>query len=235
MRRRAAPRSRQEHTSDMTDRKNPTNDGRRKAARKIPVEKGGPKTAAQADERTATEAAAADEQSETPDVASPAADEPIPTPDIRAAGGDEYARVCAERDAFVDHLQRLKAEFDNYRRRVQRDEEQLRLRAAEAVVESLLPVMDNMGRALEAAARHEEGQLIAGLELVAGQLRSTLEGHGLQEVPVEPGVLFDPNIHEAILAQPSDAHEEGTVTQVLERGYLLHGRLLRPAKVIVAS
>jgi molecular chaperone GrpE len=92
-----------------------------------------------------------------------------------------------------------------------------------------------MGRALEAAAEHEEGQLIAGLELVAGQLRGTLEGHGLEEVPVETGTLFDPNIHEAVMTQASDDYEEGTVLQVLERGYLLHGRLLRPAKVIVTS
>lgn len=212
----------------MTDRKNPTDDGKRRGARKIPVDKGEPRAAAKAEEPAAAEPEAAEARAAAPD-------EPIPMPDIKAAGGDEFARVCAERDTYVDHLQRLKAEFDNYRRRVQRDEEQLRLRAAEAVVESLLPVMDNMGRALEAAARHEEGQLIAGLELVAGQLRATLEGHGLQEVPVEPGALFDPNIHEAILAQPSDEHETDTVVQVLERGYLLHGRLLRPAKVIVAS
>ena len=203
----------------MTDRKNPTDDGKRKGARKIPVDKGGPKAAPATDDQAAAAAQ----------------DEPIPMPDVKAAGGDEFARVCAERDVFVDHLQRLKAEFDNYRKRVQRDEEQLRLRAAEAVVESLLPVMDNMGRALDAAARHEEGQLIAGLELVSGQLRATLEGHGLQEVPVEPGALFDPTFHEAIMAQASDEYEEGTVIQVLERGYLLHGRLLRPAKVIVAS
>ena len=212
----------------MTDRKNPTDDGKRRGARKIPVDKGEPRAAAKAEEPAAAEPEAAEARAA-------AADEPIPMPDIKAAGGDEFARVCAERDTYVDHLQRLKAEFDNYRRRVQREEEQLRLRASEAVVESLLPVMDNMGRALEAAARHEEGQLIAGLELVAGQLRATLEGHGLQEVPVEPGALFDPNIHEAILAQPSDEHETDTVVQVLERGYLLHGRLLRPAKVIVAS
>jgi molecular chaperone GrpE len=95
--------------------------------------------------------------------------------------------------------------------------------------------MDNMGRALDAAARHEEGQLIAGLELVAGQLHATLEGHGLDEVPVEAGTLFDPNLHEAVLTQASSDYDEGTVLQVLERGYLLHGRLLRPAKVIVAS
>jgi molecular chaperone GrpE len=156
------------------------------------------------------------------------------TVDAAAVDG-ELAKLAADCDRYLDHLRRLQAEFDNYRKRVQRDAEQHRLRAAEAVVESLLPIMDNMGRALDAAARHEEGQLIAGLELVAGQLHATLEGHGLDEVAVEPGTLFDPNVHEAVLTQPSDDYDEGMVLQVLERGYLLHGRLLRPAKVIVSS
>jgi molecular chaperone GrpE len=95
--------------------------------------------------------------------------------------------------------------------------------------------MDNLSRALEAGDKHEEGQLLAGLDLVSGQLRGTLAGHGLEEIEVEPGTSFDPEYHEAIMAQPSPDHPEGTVTQVLERGYLLHGKLLRPAKVIVAS
>lgn len=160
------------------------------------------------------------------------------TPTVAAAtavSGDEVAALVAARDEYLDHLRRLQAEFDNYRKRVQRDSEELRLRAAEVVVESLLPVIDNMARALDAAARHEEGQLIAGLELVAGQLHGTLEGHGLDEVEVDAGTLFDPNVHEAVLTQPSEEYDEGTVLQVLERGYLLHGRLLRPARVIVSS
>jgi molecular chaperone GrpE len=152
-----------------------------------------------------------------------------------AAVDGELAKLAADCDAYLDHLRRLQAEFDNYRKRVQRDAELQRLRAAEVVVESLLPVMDNMGRAVDAAERHEEGQLIAGVELVAGQLRGVLAAHGLDEVPVEAGTLFDPTYHEAVLTQPSEEHDEGTVLQVLERGYLLHGRLLRPAKVIVAS
>jgi molecular chaperone GrpE len=147
---------------------------------------------------------------------------------------DELAAVTKERDDYLDHLRRLKAEWDNYRKRVQRDNEELRLRAAETVVESLLPVMDNFSRALEAGDTHEEGQLLAGLDLVADQLRGTLAGHGLEEIEVDPGTMFDPEYHEAIVAQPSDEYDEGTVTQVLERGYLLHGKLLRPAKVIVA-
>jgi molecular chaperone GrpE len=143
--------------------------------------------------------------------------------------------VAAERDQYRDHLQRLKAEFENYRKRVQRDSEALVLRAGEGVIESLLPVVDNMQRALEPAERHEEGQLIKGVALVAGQLRSILEGHGLGEVPAAPGLPFDPNVHEAVVAQKSDEYSEGMISAVLEPGYLLHGRLLRPARVIVAG
>ncbi len=196
----------------MTDKKHTKQDGKR-AARdaaaklKIVVEAEGPAVTAEA----AAQAAAA------------------------PAAAEDPALVARERDEYLDHLRRLKAEFENYRKRVQRDHEELRLRAAETVVESLLPVMDNMSRALEAAGRHEEGQLLAGLELVAGQMRGTLEGHGLEEIAVEPGVIFDPNLHAAIMTQASPDYPEGTVLQVLERGYLLHGRLLRPTKVIVVS
>jgi len=180
-------------------------------------------------EDEAVKAAAAQDAAQAAEVAAEAA-EP-------AAGdaGDELDALARERDDYLDHLRRLKAEFDNYRKRVQRDNEELRLRAAETVVESLLPVMDNMSRALEAGDKHEEGQLLAGFGLVADQLRGTLAGHGLEEIDVEPGTSFDPEYHEAIMTQASPDHDEGTVVQVLERGYLLHGKLLRPAKVIVAS
>jgi molecular chaperone GrpE len=146
----------------------------------------------------------------------------------------ELAKAETERDLYLDQLQRLKAEFDNYRKRLQREGEALRLRAAEGLVESLLPVVDNMERALEAAGKHEESRLVEGVELVSGQLRSVLASQGLEEVPAAPGVPFDPTVHEAVLAQESDDHPEGTIVAVLEKGYLLHGRLLRPVKVIVA-
>ena len=146
----------------------------------------------------------------------------------------ELAKAEAERDAYLDQLLRLKAEFDNYRKRLQREGEALRLRAAEGLVESLLPVVDNMERALEAAGKHEESKLVEGVELVSEQLRSVLASQGLEEVPAEPGVPFDPTVHEAVLAQESAEHPEGTIAAVLEKGYLLHGRLLRPVKVIVA-
>lgn len=180
-------------------------------------------------------AGGATERGATAVAGTPGAEAPEAGPGEAGAAADELARVTAERDEYLEHLRRLKAEFDNYRKRVLRDNEELRLRAAEAVVESLLPVMDNLERALEAAERHEEGQLVAGLQLVSEQLRRTLEGHGLEAIPVAPGDLFDPNVHEAVMTQASDQFEEGQVAAVLERGYMLHGRLLRPAKVIVAS
>jgi molecular chaperone GrpE len=95
-------------------------------------------------------------------------------------------------------------------------------------------VLDNMQRALESAERHEERQLIKGVELVSGQFRSVLEGHGLDEVPAAAGLPFNPTVHEAVVAQDSDEYPEGMIVAVLAPGYLLHGRLLRPARVIVA-
>jgi len=117
---------------------------------------------------------------------------------------------------------------------VQRDNEAVVARAGERVIESLLPVVDNLQRALEAAGRHEEGQVVEGIEVVTGQLRSVLAGHGLEEVPAAPGLPFDPTIHEAVVAQEHDDYPEGAIIAVLEPGYLLHGRLLRPSRVIVA-
>jgi molecular chaperone GrpE len=198
----------------MTDRKHTTQDQKRAKAAEAAAAKA-------AEAQAAAEAAEADEAQ----IAEAAAQ----------AIADELAAVSRERDDYLDHLRRLKAEFDNYRKRVQRDNEELRLRAAETVVESLLPVMDNMGRALEAGDKHGEGQLRDGFGLVSDQLRGTLAGHGLEEIAVVPGTSFDPEYHEAIMTQASPEHDEGTVVQVLERGYLLHGKLLRPAKVIVAS
>ncbi len=197
----------------MTDRKHTTQDQKRAQA---------------AEAAAAAKAAEVRDAAQAAEVAADAAE-----PQVGDAG-DEIAALAHERDEYLDHLRRLKAEFDNYRKRVLRDNEELRLRAAETVVESLLPVMDNMSRALDAGDKHGEGQLLDGFGLVADQLRGTLAGHGLEEIDVLPGTSFDPEYHEAIMTQASPDHDEGTVVQVLERGYLLHGKLLRPAKVIVA-
>lgn len=147
----------------------------------------------------------------------------------------ELARVRTERDTYLDHLQRLQAEFENYRKRVQREADLQRKTAAENVVESLLPVIDSMYRACQAVERHDRGRVVEGVEMVTGHLCGVLGTHGLEEIAVEVGDTFDPTVHEAVMVQPSGDHEHGVVVSVVDRGYRLHGKLLRPARVVVAG
>ena len=126
----------------------------------------------------------------------------------------------------------MKAEFDNYRKRVARDQRELAARANERVVGQLVPVLDDLERALEAAADHEEARLEEGVRLVHRALADALAREGLAEIPTDG--KFDPHTQEALLSQPSDA-EEGTVIQVLQKGYTLGDRVLRPARVVISS
>ncbi len=151
----------------------------------------------------------------------PVAEEPV----------DELAAALKERDSYLDALQRLKAEFDNYRKRVAREQGDLVARASERLVKALLPVLDDLERALEAATVHEEATLEDGVRLVHRALAEALAKEGLVEVPVEGP--FDPHTQEALLSQPSEA-AEGTVIQVLQKGYRLGDRVLRPARVVVS-
>jgi molecular chaperone GrpE len=145
---------------------------------------------------------------------------------------DELAAAQKERDEYLDALQRLKAEFDNYRKRVARDQQEGPPPAAERLVRELLPVLDDLERALEFAAAHEEAQLEDGVRLVHRSLAEALAKEGLAEIATEG--KFDPHTQEALLSQPSEV-EEGTVIQVLQKGYTLGDRVLRPARVVVSS
>jgi molecular chaperone GrpE len=145
---------------------------------------------------------------------------------------DPLVAVTRERDEYLDALQRLKAEFDNYRKRVARDQRELAARAHERLVRELVPVLDDLERALEAAAEHEEAKLEEGVRLVHRSLADALAKEGLVEV--ETDGAFDPHTQEALLAQPSEA-DEGTVIQVLQKGYRLGDRVLRPARVVVSQ
>jgi molecular chaperone GrpE len=140
--------------------------------------------------------------------------------------------LVRERDDYLDSLQRLKADFENYRKRAARDQQSFAARAAESLVKELLPVLDDLERALEAAEQHEEAQLEEGVRLVHRSLFQTLRKQGLEEI--ETNGRFDPHVHEALLAQPSEA-EEGSVIDVLQKGYRLGDRVLRPARVVVAA
>jgi molecular chaperone GrpE len=145
---------------------------------------------------------------------------------------DELERVTRERDEYLDALQRLKAEFENYKKRVSRDQAEFVRLASERLVKQLLPVLDDLERALEAAAEHEEAKLEEGVRLVHRSLADALAREGLVEV--ETDGAFDPHTQEALLAQPSEA-DEGAVIQVLQKGYKLGDRVLRPARVVVSS
>ena len=145
---------------------------------------------------------------------------------------DELTRTARERDEYLDALQRLKAEFDNYRKRSARDQEAFVARASERLVRELLPVLDDLERALVAADEHEEAKLEDGVRLVHRSLADALRREGLEEIPTEGP--FDPHVHEALLSQPSEA-VEGTVIEVLQKGYRLGDRVLRPARVVVAA
>ena len=138
----------------------------------------------------------------------------------------------AERDEYLEHLKRVAADFENYRKRAARDQESLVARAAERLVRELLPVLDDLERALQAAEQHEEAKLEEGVRLVHRQLAETLRKEGLEEISTDG--KFDPHLHEALLAQPAEA-EAGTVIEVLQKGYRLGDRVLRPARVVVAE
>lgn len=182
--------------------------------------------------------------------------------DETAPGEDDLReRLAAAEAKAEDHLrdlQRVAADFDNYRKRAAREQEALASRANERLVKALLPVVDDLERALEAAAEHEEAaakrpvresgpgegargnrevpptnhEVLEGVRLVHRALAETLAKEGLAEI--ETNGKFDPHVHEALLAQPSEA-EEGSVIQVLQKGYRLGDRVLRPARVVVAA
>jgi molecular chaperone GrpE len=152
-------------------------------------------------------------------------------PDERESG-DEVAALQAERDELFDRLQRLAAEFDNFRKRNARENAALTVRANERLVKELIPILDDLGRALGAASEHEEAKLEEGVRLVHRSLSDLLTKEGLAEIETEG--KFDPHVHEALLSQPSDK-DEGSVIEVVQKGYKLGDKVLRPARVVVAA
>ena len=158
-----------------------------------------------------------------------AAEEAAPSddPETRLAAAE------AKRDEYLADLQRLAADFDNYRKRVVRDQAQLVARAHEGLVKELLPVLDDFERALGAAEIHDEATVVEGVRLVQRALADQLAREGLEEIVADGA--FDPHIHEALLSQPGEGAEPGTVLQVVQKGYRLGDRVLRPARVVIAE
>ncbi len=141
-------------------------------------------------------------------------------------------RLKEEMDSLRELYLRKLAEFDNFRKRVEREREEVRINAAADVVRELVPVMDNFDRALVHTEAAPE-TLRQGVEMIARQLWDTLERQGL-EVINPGGEQFNPEVHEAVQRVEDEGHEPGSVVQVLGKGYLFQGRLVRPAMVAVA-
>jgi molecular chaperone GrpE len=134
--------------------------------------------------------------------------------------------------AAQEEVLRTRAEMDNLRKRLARETETIRRYAGERILADLLPVIDSLEQGLTIVG--DPGPAREGLELTYKQLTGTLERHAL--LPIDPaGLAFDPAEHQAISLQPTDAHPENTVLTVLQKGYRLHDRVLRPAMVIVSK
>jgi molecular chaperone GrpE len=151
---------------------------------------------------------------------------------VEESGEDRLAALAAERDEAIDRWKRTAADFDNFRKRALRERQELVTLANERLVKDLLPILDDLERALEAAAQHQEAQLEEGVRLTHRALAALLEQNGVREI--DTSSRFDPHVHEALLTQPSEA-EEGSVIDVVQKGYTLGDRVVRPARVVVAA
>jgi molecular chaperone GrpE len=140
-----------------------------------------------------------------------------------------------KRDEYLDLLQRTRADFENYQKRAMREMIQERKYAHGGLAADLLPALDNLDRATAAAKQAgEKSSLAQGVLLVQSQLLDILRRNGITPIDAV-GKPFDPNQHEAVMQQPSADVQPGSVLQVLEQGFLIHDRVLRPAKVIVST
>ena len=144
------------------------------------------------------------------------------------------AELQAKIDTLQDQLLRGQAELENFRRRSHREADEARKYQSLPFVRDLLPAMDNLDRAIQAAEQTGDvGNLLEGIRMVSQQLADTLKGHAAQAIAAE-GEAFDPNLHAALSQIPTSEHPPMTVIQVVESGYVMHDRVVRPAKVIVS-
>ncbi len=181
-----------------------------------------------ADPGTIEDAEVVEEPEDSPELADLVEEAPGVAEEELAAVAAELDQTRKERGEYLEALRRLKAEFENSRKRQERELTQIRERASEKLIAELLPVLDNLDRALES-----EGDIRVGVQATREQLADVLAREGLVIVASD-GQHFDPNVHEAVMGQPSEEHEEGTILQTFERGYVLNGKPIRPAKVVVA-
>ena len=146
----------------------------------------------------------------------------------------ELAESRTKADEYLDGWQRSRAEFANYKKRIERDQLVVSQNAAGRIIKRYLEILDDLERALKNRPQEGEGAAWAnGIELIYRKFKSILESEGITPMEAE-GQQFDPNLHEAITSEESDEHESGQIIEVLQQGYMLGDRVLRPAMVRVA-
>jgi molecular chaperone GrpE len=146
---------------------------------------------------------------------------------------DPLARAQRERDEYLDLARRSQADFENYRKRAAKEAAAAGERAKSGLVRELLPIVDNLERALASAGESEQ-HLAEGVRLVHSELIAVLERNGVQQFDPS-GERFDPGEHEALSMRPQDGAESGLVLDVVEKGYRANGSVLRPARVVVSA
>ncbi|HWT90776.1 MAG TPA: nucleotide exchange factor GrpE [Solirubrobacterales bacterium] len=139
-----------------------------------------------------------------------------------------------ERDEYLDLARRTKADFENFRKRAAAQAQEALARGKADVAREVIDAVDNLERALEAAGEENGEGLRAGVEMVLGGLRETLQRNGIEQVDPK-GEKFDPHRHEALSTQPVEGTESGVVVEVLQKGYTLGDQLIRPARVVVSA
>jgi molecular chaperone GrpE len=149
--------------------------------------------------------------------------------------GDELEQTKAELAESKDRALRAVAELENFRKRARREAEEERRFADLPLLRELLPVVDNIGRAIEAAQKNSDaGNLLEGFKMVSQQLEGVLSRHNCKRIEAQ-SKPFDPHLHQAIMQQPSADFPANTVLQVVQDGFQLHDRVIRPAQVIVST
>lgn len=147
----------------------------------------------------------------------------------------DLEKAQAEAAEMKSRYLRSVADMENFRKRIAREKQDIIRNAAANVVESLLPVLDNMKLGLQAAENHPEAKdVVYGFKMVDDQLKKSLSEQGLEEL-IPDGETFDPNLHECIAHQPSEDIEEDKIIQTVRAGYRLNDRLIRAANVVVSS
>ncbi len=161
--------------------------------------------------------------------------------EIEIAGSEEQEQEPNEEQVLEGQVaewkelaMRATADLDNFRKRMAREKSEALRYGNQALLEELLPVLDNFEIGLQAAAAEEDSMIVRGMEMVKKQLDEFLAGQGVAEVPAD-GEVFDPNVHEAVTQEECPETDEGRVLRVIRRGYKMHDRLLRPANVVVAK